>query len=196
MKGSRLLFATTNQGKLLEAQLTAHRFGVDLYGLSEVSGRGLLEPPLVPEGEPSYEANAVRKATAYAAWAGVPTLADDSGLEIEQLGGLPGVFTARFGVDRVKQLLRPQRSCDATFVCCIAYVEPRGRAIPVTKRLTGVVDVSETLGIPQGSLPYSNLFTPTGETRSLAHLVASAGYRSHRGEALAALLAALSSVGW
>ena len=193
MRGTRLLFATTNQGKLHEAQLAARRFSVELYGLNGVQREGVREPPVVSEGEPSYQANAVRKARAYAAWAGVPTLADDSGLEVEQLGGLPGVFTARFGFDRVKQLLQHQRSCDATFVCSIAYVEPGGRTVVVTKSLAGVVDVSRVADGPQGPLPYSHLFTPRGETRSLAELVAAAGYTSHRGEALAALFKALSS---
>jgi len=191
MKGSRLLFATTNQGKLHEAQLTARRFGVELYGLNGVQREGIREPPMVSEGEPSYQANAVRKARAYAAWAGVPTLADDSGLEVEQLGGLPGVFTARFGVDRVKQLLQYQRSCDATFMCSIAYVEPGGRTVAVTKSLAGVVDVSRVADGPRGPLPYSHLFIPSGQAQSLAELVTSAGYSSHRGEALAALFQSL-----
>jgi XTP/dITP diphosphohydrolase len=193
MRGARLLFATTNQGKLHEVQLAARRFSVELYGLNGVQRKGVREPPVVSEGEPSYQANAVRKARAYAAWAGVPTLADDSGLEVEQLGGLPGVFTARFGFDRVKQLLQHQRSCDATFVCSIAYVEPGGRTVVVTKSLAGVVDVSRVADGPQGPLPYSHLFLPRGETRPLAELVTSAGYSSHRGAALAALFEALSS---
>jgi len=187
----RLLFATTNLGKLQEAQRVAEGFGVQLYGLSQVRPGGVGEPPQVVEGGPSYEANAVNKAMVYAAWSGVPTVADDSGLEVQKLNGLPGIFTARFGVSRLQRLLVHTQQSEADFVCCVSYVDLGGRTVSVTKRLAGHISmVTDPASLP-GPLPYSRIFTPLGETEPLSELTTRVGYRSHRGQALAGLFQAL-----
>jgi XTP/dITP diphosphohydrolase len=192
MQKVELLFATTNDGKLEEAKRIGAAHGVTFYGLPQLSREIEVPPPIVSEGEASYEANAIRKARIYSGWSGSPTVADDTGLEIDLLGGLPGVFTARFGVARVCDLLGHHRSCEAVFVCCVAYAEPGGRVVSVTKRLAGHLATGRDFGVPHGPLPYSEIFTPAGESRPLSELIVSTAYRSHRGGALTALFAALS----
>lgn len=188
---SELLFATTNEGKLHEASAVGAARGVVFFGLDRVSSELGEPPPCIAEGEPTYEANAVRKAQGYAQWSGRLTVADDTGLEVDCSGGLPGVFTARFGLARFKDLLGSLRSCDAAFVCCVAYAEPSGRTVSVMTRVPGVVTVEPNLCSLNGSLPYSSLFIPSGQSRPLAELVASGEYLSHRGMALRKLFTAL-----
>lgn len=188
---SSILFATTNPGKLHEASAVAAAHGVVLYGLERITPERPAPPPAVSETEGTYEANAIRKARVYATWSGVPTIADDTGLEVPMLGDLPGVYTARFGVERVLHMMGDCRLCEAVFVCCLAYGEPQGRIVTVTKRLRGYVRNKRGARTPTGPLPLSEFFIPCGETRSLAELVSAGNYRSHRGLALGALFAAL-----
>jgi XTP/dITP diphosphohydrolase len=190
-----MLFATTNAGKLREAQRVAQCFDVTLFGIDRVANERSLALPHVVEGEGAYHGNAVLKARTYAEWSGVPAIADDTGLEVRNLGGLPGIFTARFGVDRVRELLGQVRSAEATFVCCVVYAEPAGRVVSVTKQLGGrlIFDgtVDRTVTQCKGPLPYSDIFIPCGESATLSHLVSKGGYLSHRGRALTVLLSVL-----
>lgn len=87
----RLLVATTNPGKLREIRRVFADLGLDWVTLAD--GGGL--PEVVEDGD-TFEANARKKALHYAALTGRWTLADDSGLEVDALGGLPGVHSARF----------------------------------------------------------------------------------------------------
>lgn len=186
-----LLFATTNRGKLREAQKVAERFGITLYGLERVANELAITAPHVLEGESSCQGNAVIKARTYAEWSGVPAIADDTGVEVHDLGGLPGVYTARFGVDRVRQMLGQASSSKAEFVCCVAYAEPSGRVVSVTKRLDGRVIFDSNDNRPEGPLPYSSIFIPHGESAVLSQLVDVGSYLSHRGRALASLFSVM-----
>ncbi len=186
-----LLFATTNRGKLHEAQGIAEGFGVTLFGLERVEREQSIKAPHVVEGESSYHGNAVIKAKAYAKWSSVASIADDTGVEVHNIGDLPGVFTARFGVDRVRQLLGQSSAAEAEFVCCVAYAEPSGRVVSVTKRLAGRVIFNSMTNSIEGPLPYSAIFIPDGESVPLSQLVIGGSYLSHRGRALTTLFAAL-----
>lgn len=192
MNGKELLFATTNLGKFREAQDVALQYAVELCGFDQVNRELKSEPPKICETGRSYEENALLKARACAAWSGIPTIADDSGIELAELGGLPGVFTSRFGVKRVISSLGKERCYQAVMVCCVAYVEPRGRTVTVSKRLPGYLTVGVDSRGPLDPLPFSKLFTPVGSVQSLAELLAAGGFLSHRGQALAGLFAALS----
>jgi XTP/dITP diphosphohydrolase len=129
---SRLLIATLNQGKLVEFKallcdlnaelLTPKDLGIDLT---------------VAEDGNTYAENAYRKASAFAAATGILTLADDSGLEVTALNGLPGIRSARFAPipaasdsDRRKYLLSQLKDFEppwqAKFVCVIAISNPEG----------------------------------------------------------------------
>jgi len=89
----RLLLASGNPGKLRELRAILHGLPVELVGLAD-AGAG--EPPEVAETGATFLENALEKARAYAAWSGLAAVADDSGLEVDALGGAPGVRSARY----------------------------------------------------------------------------------------------------
>ncbi len=91
MTTPRLLLATTNPGKLREVRAVLDGLGVDLIGLADLPAL----PPAV-ENADTFEGNARLKALHYAQLTGLVTLADDSGLEVDVLGGEPGVRSARY----------------------------------------------------------------------------------------------------
>ncbi len=126
----RLLIATTNPGKVREYQQLFNNLACELVGLSEV---GIVQE--VAEMGATYEENAVLKAKEYATLSGLLTLADDSGLEVDALGGRPGVHSARYALDssaRIRRLLAemqnvPANQRTARFQCVIALAWPDGR---------------------------------------------------------------------
>jgi XTP/dITP diphosphohydrolase len=129
---TRLLIATHNPGKLREYEdLLA-----DLPLILTWPGREGIDLEVEETGE-SFRQNAVLKAQAYAQASGLLTLADDSGLEVDVLGGEPGVFSSRYAgpeaddEDRVRLLLRklegvPWEERTARFRCVIALATPQG----------------------------------------------------------------------
>ncbi len=119
-----LLVATTNPGKLREIQVILEGLPVALHTLAEFDG---IEEP--EETGATFEENARLKAVYYANATGMLTAADDSGLEIDALGGAPGVHSARWhGTDyevkfrKIRELLDEQglATSPARFVCCVA----------------------------------------------------------------------------
>ena len=127
-----LLVATRNRGKLRELASLLSNVPMRLVSLDEAGVDGEVE-----ETGATFEENAVLKATAYAKASGLTTLADDSGLEVDALGGEPGVRSARYagaGADdgaRVRLLLRnlretPAGGRQARFRCAIAVASPNG----------------------------------------------------------------------
>jgi XTP/dITP diphosphohydrolase len=135
-----LLIATRNPGKVREIQQALSSLPIKLRYLEEFGNVSS-----VAEVGRTYEENAVMKALGYAKQTGVSALADDSGLEVDALGGIPGVLSARFAGDhasdhqRIEKLLttlsqqRDHRR-SARFICCMALVgwEPT----EVRRRLT------------------------------------------------------------
>jgi XTP/dITP diphosphohydrolase len=127
-----ILLATGNRKKMAELRALLAPLGVDLLGPSDVGGL-----PDVEETELTFAGNARKKARAAALAAARWSLADDSGLEVDALGGLPGVRSARFaglhGDDAANNRLLLQRLAgvplerrSARFVCAIALADPRG----------------------------------------------------------------------
>src|SRR5271157_5736486 len=86
-----LLIATTNPSKFAEAKLVLERDGIRILALKDFPNI-----TTVPETEETFRENAVLKAKGYFEQTGMPTLADDGGLEVEYLGGLPGVASHRW----------------------------------------------------------------------------------------------------
>lgn len=110
--GDRLLVATHNRGKLEEIAALLAPFGISCVGAAEM---GLAEPE---ETEDTFVGNARLKAHAAARATGLPALADDSGIEVEGLGGAPGVHTADWaatpnGRDFVQAMTRTWRALEA-----------------------------------------------------------------------------------
>jgi XTP/dITP diphosphohydrolase len=125
----RLLLATTNQSKLHEIGAVLAGLSVELVTLADC-------PPVLPpeESGATFAENARAKALYYAAALGLPTVAEDSGLEIDALGGAPGVRSARFGGEHtsypekfalIAEALRARGATGsaARFVCAVALAE-------------------------------------------------------------------------
>ena len=93
-----LVFATRNKGKLVE--LRALLPGVDVLSVDEAAQRIGRDIPDVVEDADTFAGNAAKKAREVAAITGMPALADDSGLEVDALGGAPGVYSARYAGDQ------------------------------------------------------------------------------------------------
>lgn len=187
-----LLIATNNQGKVGEIKaLLADLVGIELVTPKSV---GLQLDP--PEDGATYLENASAKAQAFALASGLPALADDSGLEVEALGGAPGVHSARYApqpgatdADRRAYLLqqvagRP-RPWRASFRSTICLALPGGAVFSASGACPGQV-IPEERG--QGGFGYDRIFLIEGQSRTMAELSAEEKNRlSHRARALEAM---------
>lgn len=204
MSPVRLLLATRNATKLVELRRilvspgSLNLLGVQVVGLDDVP-----RFPEVPETAATFEGNALAKARDAAAATGLPTVADDSGLEVDALNGMPGVLSARWagrhGDDAANRQLVLDQLADvpedrrgAAFVCAAALVVPSSAHISETV-VRG--QWSGTLaGAARGNngFGYDPIFVPDGQRRTSAELdPAEKDAASHRGQALRALLPAL-----
>ena len=182
---SRLLIATTNRGKQREFRRLLAEVPAELVTPDEI---GLdLD---VDEPHDSYEENAVTKAKAYASASGLPTLADDSGIEIAALDWGPGVRSARWGggrnAERVLEALGDEADRRARMVCVVAVARPAGGAVEV-HAFRGVVEGSVATEMRgNGGFGYDPIFL-LPEGRTTAELPEAEKDRlSHRGRAVAA----------
>jgi XTP/dITP diphosphohydrolase len=185
----RLVVATLNLHKLRE-----------LGGL--LSAHSLIPLPywaeLPEETGKTFEDNAVGKAHAAAAAAGIPAVGDDSGIEVYALGGAPGVHSARYAgedatdeqnLQKLLDEMRDQDNREAAFVCSIAYVEPDGTKKVFHGRCEGYL-----LEAPRGDggFGYDPVFVPkdlNGAERTMAELSqAEKDEISHRGRAMRELV--------
>ena len=188
----RLVLATRNQAKLAELRrILAPLVAVEVIGLADV-------PPYeeVPESGATFEENALIKAREAVLRTGLPAVADDSGLTVEALNGMPGVLSARWAGARASDPANLQLVLDqiadgpddrrgATFVCAAVLVTPAGTEHVVRGEMTGTL-----LRVPRGSngFGYDPIFVPTGDTRSTAEMTpAEKDAVSHRGRAFRAL---------
>jgi XTP/dITP diphosphohydrolase len=142
---TRLLLATTNRGKAAEYQSLLKGLDLELVTLDQV---GISQE--APENYATFEENARSKAGFYAALSGLLTLADDSGLEVDALGGEPGVRSSRYAgdnatdADRVAFLLNklkgiPCEKRSARFRCVIAVAERSGKMYTVEGECRGCI---------------------------------------------------------
>ena len=185
-----LLVATNNPGKLKE-------FRALLDPLDLVAPAELALQLKVEENGGSFAANAALKARAFAAAAGLVALADDSGLEVDALGGAPGVRTARYGgphlddADRCRLLLqqlgqiRGARGRRARFRCCLVAAAPDGRSC----RAEGVCPGSiAPAAAGAGGFGYDPVFYLPRYRRTMAQIPAELKNQiSHRARALRAM---------
>ena len=141
----QLLFATNNQGKLVEVKAMLEDTGIEVLSLTEAAD--LLDKDLasieVEETGQTFEENALIKAKVYAYKTGLLTAADDSGLEVEALNNFPGVVSARWqtgsDADRNQALLEKMvtiKNRQAQFVATICLYDPQTKAY---KNFRGVV---------------------------------------------------------
>ena len=193
----RLVLATRNRHKVeeLEAILGSAGQSVELVGLDAFP-----DLPDVVEDGLSFEANALKKARAAAAATGLSALADDSGLCVDALNGMPGIFSARWAghhgddVANLELLLAqlvevPDESRGAHFACAAALVEPSGLEHVVTGRIDGILIQSPRGG---GGFGYDPIFVPHGKDVTMAELsAAEKNAISHRSLAFSGLIPVL-----
>jgi XTP/dITP diphosphohydrolase len=184
----RLVLATANAGKVRELARLLAGLGYAIVSLAETSGVAL---PF--EGEVSYAENALGKARPVAAALGAVALGDDSGLEVDALGGRPGIASARYGgpgltdAQRVTRLLAelgPITAPTARFRCALALVAPWGEEALVEGVVEGVLT-----GAPRGAhgFGYDPIFLVPALGRTFGELSdAEKDGLSHRARAVAA----------
>lgn len=182
---TRVLLATKNLGKVAELQRIL--VGFELSAADYEPG---------PETGASFEENALAKAREGVAHSGLPTVADDSGLAVDALNGMPGILSARWAGRHGDDLANlelvlgqlsdvPDDRRGAAFVCAAAYALPDGRAEVVRGELRGTLIRS-----PRGSngFGYDPVFVPVGYAVTSAELSPEEKDAiSHRGQAFRAL---------
>jgi XTP/dITP diphosphohydrolase len=191
----RLILATANPGKIAELGALVAEWG-------PVGTQGLDTLPAVvlpPEGEASYAENAIAKARAVALASGLPALGDDSGLEVDALGGAPGVLSARLATtdgERIATLLaRLANASDrrACFRCVVALAWPDGRVETAEGACAGAI-VEVPVG--RGGFGYDPIFLADELGHTFAEATAAEKARvSHRARAVRALGRDLASGG-
>ena len=192
-----LILATCNQGKVRELRDPLARFGFEVQSLPE-------DFPEIEENGTTFEENALIKARAVAEALGVAAAADDSGLEVDALGGAPGVYSARYSDDwpavegeskderNNRKLLAelegvPAEKRTARFRCCMALVIPGGEEIVVSGAWEGSIGFKRA---GSNGFGYDPLFIDPELELTGAELTREAKMvRSHRGKALSKLLA-------
>ena len=194
----RIVLATHNLGKVVEMRRildAAGITGVELLTADDV------EAPDVEETEDTFVGNALLKASSTAAATGLACLADDSGLEVDALGGEPGVRSARYagrhGDDEANLRLVLERMHGvgqraARFVCVAALAAPDGRTWTATGAVEGVLTES-----PRGTngFGYDPIFQPSGEQRTTAEMEPDEKDAiSHRGKAFRAIAPAIAEL--
>ncbi|GAB1509101.1 RdgB/HAM1 family non-canonical purine NTP pyrophosphatase [Actinophytocola sp. KF-1] len=199
---TQLLVASRNAKKLQEMRRIIERAGIEgvtVVGLDEV-------PPFeeTPETGATFEDNAVVKARDAVAATGLPSVADDSGIAVDALNGMPGVLSARWAgsarsdqanLELVLEQIAdvPDERLGAQFVCAAALVLTDGTEIVVRGVWPGTL-----VRKPRGTngFGYDPIFVPEGETRTSAELLTEEKDAiSHRGRALSLLLPHLRSLG-
>jgi XTP/dITP diphosphohydrolase len=173
--GNRLLVATHNQGKLEEIAHLLGPYGVEVLS---AAGFGLPEPA---ETETSFVGNARIKAHAAAQATGLPALADDSGLEVDALGGMPGVWTADWAetpqgrdfdmaMRRVWQELERANAPEprrARFCCTLVLAWPDGQDIVFEGFMPGKIVWPMRGSLGHG---YDPIFQPEGQEQTFGEM--------------------------
>jgi XTP/dITP diphosphohydrolase len=192
----KLLLGTRNAGKVAELRAILRGLDLDLVAADELAD----PPPDPPEDAATYAENAIFKAQTYARATGLPTIADDSGLEVAALGGAPGVRSKRYFGEDVAPAARNQMLLalldgvtdrSARFVAIIALAQPDGQVETFDGEVQGEIATA-----PRGvdGFGYDPVFIIAGDGRTMAEVPrAEKNAISHRGLAGAKLRAALGS---
>jgi XTP/dITP diphosphohydrolase len=188
-KKQPLVLATRNPGKTREIWELLKDFPVEIRNLDDFG-----PIPDVEEDGSTFDENAYKKASFTAKVLGLPALADDSGLEVEALGGAPGVHSARYGgpsaTDQEKcakllQEMEGKANRAAAFMCVISIAVPSGPALSYEARCEGLI-AEAPLG--ENGFGYDPVFYYPPMKRTFAQLSQEEKNRvSHRGKALAEL---------
>lgn len=197
----RVVIASGNPGKLREMRAILSGHGLELVAQSEFG----IRPP-VEDGD-SYVANALIKARNAASVTGLPAIADDSGLEVDALGGRPGIHAARYSGPEVDaetnndKLLAelaevPLARRGARYRCAMVFVRDAADPSPVIAEASW----EGSIGFSRrgcGGFGYDPLFIVAGTDLTVAEIPEEDKNRtSHRGKALQALAERMKAAGW
>lgn len=187
----KLVIATHNAGKVKEFAVLINQAGLQLLSAGELN---LPEPE---ETGLTFAANAELKSRAAASASGLPALADDSGLAVDALDGQPGIYSARWGInkdfkaafDKIKKLLEAKNinpnGAKAAFIAVLALTLPNGKTLMAEGKVTGQLCFP-----PRGEQGhgYDPIFIPDGDTRTFAEMTMDEKNRySHRARAVTEL---------
>jgi len=195
-----IVAATQNKHKIKEIEAITKQFGMSIIPRNEA---GIPDVEIVEDGD-TFEANSYKKAYEIMKLCGKITIADDSGLVVDCLGGAPGVYSARFaGVDgdddannrKLVELIKdvPYEERTARFVSVITMVFPDGKSIVARGEVEGNLVLEE-----QGSngFGYDPLFVPVGYDRTFGEIEPEIKNKiSHRANALVTLKEKLAAEG-
>ena len=199
-EGETILVATFNAGKLKEFQSLMSATSFCVVGLDTIAGL----QPCCEDGD-TFEANTRKKAEYYSRFTKTLTVADDSGLEVDTLGGQPGVFSARFVIEtatdeqRYREVLAqmqdiPEPLRSARFICILALAR-QGKVLQI---FNGVVEGNiawQPWGT--GGFGYDSIFLIPELNKTMAELsIEQKEQVSHRGKALRKLVNFLSNSEW
>ncbi len=187
----KLILATKNQGKVRELRELLQDLGIEVSSLQDVEGL----PEVIEDGDSFFE-NAMKKARTIAEATGLMALADDSGLEVDALGGGPGVRSARFSGpgatdesnnQKLLEMLEgvPPEGRGARFRCVMVLYHPSGKWLATEGACEGLIGTS-----PRGTkgFGYDPVFFLPDRGKTMAELDLEEKNRiSHRGKALGAL---------
>lgn len=196
---TRVVLASRNAHKIEEMARILDDAGLHVEVVGIDAFDGVVDVPEVAETEATFEGNALLKARAVCAATGVPAVADDSGLCVDALNGMPGILSARWSggggdVANLELVLAqlgdtPDERLGAQFRCAVALVLPDGREATVHGEMRG-----RLVRAPRGTngFGYDPIFVPDGESRTSAELTSEEKDAiSHRGNALRALVPVL-----
>jgi XTP/dITP diphosphohydrolase len=189
MEQTILVIATRNPGKTKEIQELLEGFPIDIKNLNDFGPI----PEIIEDGQ-TFDDNAYKKSSMTARMLGLPALADDSGLCVDALDGLPGVHSARYAgpnatdADNCRKLLdalKGKADRNAAFECVISLAVPTGAALTYTGRCQGII-TEQAMGVD--GFGYDPLFFYPPANKTFAQLGPKEKNRvSHRGKALAEL---------
>lgn len=200
MSERRVVLATGNPGKLRQFSELLSGMGITLLRQSDFG----IEPP--EETGSTFLENALIKARNAARITGLPAIADDSGIEVDSLGGRPGLYSARYAgenasdLQNLEKMLReldnvpPERRV-ARYRSVIVYVADAADPAPLIGEGVWEGSIADA---PRGSegFGYDPIFVPRGDTRTAAEIpAAERNPRSHRGQATRMFLARFESRG-
>jgi len=196
----RLVIASRNRGKVKEFRLKLGEVGIELLSLDDFEN-----VPEVEETGGTFLENAYVKAREYSKALGLPVISDDSGLEVDALGGLPGVMSSRFAgedasdEENVEKLIEELRrrglsESRARFRCFIFLSFPEGYGLWSEGTLEGKV-ITERRG--SEGFGYDPIFIPEGEERTVSQMGLDEKNRiSHRARAIEKIMKLLRGMSW
>jgi len=180
-----LVIATTNKGKIHEIRDLLKDYSVKIMELEE------FDPiPSVDEDGNSFEENAYKKASFTSKVLGLPALADDSGLVVEALGGLPGIHSARYAgknatdeqkCARILMEMKDRSNRKAIFECVISIAVPNGNALTYTAHCKGLIALKPG---GQNGFGYDPIFIPINKKLTFGQMNPKEKYKiDHRTKA-------------